>query len=62
MGIKEAANRIGFGRTVGAKGRFSDALRALLKLKSACSRTIQNASAYCTYARGASPSMRERRI
>src|SRR6478672_6695178 len=46
-GIKEAANRIGFGRTVGAKGRFSDALRALLKLKSACSRTIQNASDNC---------------
>ena len=31
---KEAANRIGFGRTVGAKGRVSDALsERLLKLK-----------------------------
>ncbi|HEV7747224.1 MAG TPA: hypothetical protein VGO56_19670, partial [Pyrinomonadaceae bacterium] len=32
------------------------------ELKSACSRTIQNASANYLYARGASPSMRERRI
>jgi len=33
--LKEAANRIGFGRTVGAKSRVSDALisERLLKLK-----------------------------
>src|SRR6185436_14402352 len=32
------------------------------ELKSACSRTIQNASDKRSYSRGASPSMRERRI
>src|SRR6185503_1858158 len=41
---------------------FGCSKERLLKLKSACSRTIQNASAKKSYTRGASPSMRERRI
>ena len=41
MGVKEAANRIGFGETVAIEGPGSDALGAASELKSACSRTIQ---------------------
>jgi len=59
---KEAANRMGFGETVAVEGPGSDALKERLRsLKQARSRTSKR-QRWSICARGASPSMRERRI
>ena len=53
-----------FGETVAVEGPGSDALSqsGFESVKQACSRTIQTSGADLSCARGASPSMRERRI
>jgi len=60
---KEAANRMGFGETVaGRRTRFGCSKKERLRsVKQACSRTSKR-QRWSIYARGASPSMRERRI
>jgi len=53
---------MGFGETVAVEGPGSDAQMSGFVMKSACSRTIQTPALFVSFARGASPSMRERRI